>query len=51
MGSNVPYKVRVLRLVEDVIEVSALTADEALEVASREAQLEADQRAIKGGMK
>jgi hypothetical protein len=36
MGACVPYKVRVLRLVEDVVEVSAVHAFEALELARAE---------------
>ena len=29
MGASVPYRVKVLRLIEDIVEVYAVTADEA----------------------
>lgn len=35
MGSNVPFRVKVLLLEESVIEVFALTSEEALEIASQ----------------
>jgi hypothetical protein len=36
MGAETTYRVKVLRLVEDEIEVSAVTGSEALEIAAKE---------------
>jgi hypothetical protein len=35
MSAEVPYRVLVLRLIEDIVEVNALTESEALENASK----------------
>ena len=35
MGSNIPFRVKVLRLVEDEVEVYALTSEDALREASK----------------